>query len=162
MRCDGRPGARHTVAPVVTMVVAVAGLVACGGPVDRAAERVSAEATTRVADHAAGRAHPAGAARGAAGAVAFTASETVEVPGRPVAVVDTVGAGDTFHAALLAHLGRTGALTRESLSRLSRDAIGHALAYAAAAAAVTCGRRGADLPRAQDPEFRALLAQGQG
>jgi sugar/nucleoside kinase (ribokinase family) len=39
--------------------------------------------------------------RGGAGAVAFLGDKTIEVPGRDIKVVDTVGAGDTFSAALL-------------------------------------------------------------
>jgi fructokinase len=95
--------------------------------------------------------------RGAQGAIAFPrAGEPLEVPGRRVAVVDTVGAGDTFHAALLANLDATGSLTPDRLAALSRDRLGEALTYAAAAAAITCSRRGADLPRAA--EVAAALA----
>ncbi len=39
--------------------------------------------------------------RGAHGALAVTRSEVVDEPGRPVQVVDTVGAGDAFTAALI-------------------------------------------------------------
>lgn len=39
--------------------------------------------------------------RGADGAIAVTAEQTLEQPGIPVAVVDTVGAGDAFAAAVL-------------------------------------------------------------
>ncbi|MFZ4530698.1 MAG: carbohydrate kinase family protein [Alsobacter sp.] len=56
--------------------------------------------------------------RGAAGAIAFLDGLTVEVPGRTIAVADTVGAGDGFHAALLAGLGRRGMLTPEPLRML--------------------------------------------
>lgn len=39
--------------------------------------------------------------RGAAGAIAVTAQELCEAPGIPIQVVDTVGAGDAFTAALI-------------------------------------------------------------
>jgi fructokinase len=39
--------------------------------------------------------------RGAAGALVVTANEVIEVPGTPVTVVDTVGAGDAFTSALI-------------------------------------------------------------
>ena len=95
--------------------------------------------------------------RGAQGAIAFPRdAEPLEVPGRTVTVVDTVGAGDTFHAALLASLDASDSLTPDRLAALSRDRLGDALAYAVAAAAITCSRRGADLPRAA--EVAAALA----
>ncbi len=84
--------------------------------------------------------------RGGAGAVAFADGEPLEVPGRPVAVVDTVGAGDTVHAALLAGLDRRGMLAREAIGNLPRETLGELLADAVLASAITCQRRGADLP----------------
>jgi fructokinase len=90
--------------------------------------------------------------QGARGATAFGACGTVSVPGRSVTVRDTVGAGDTFHAALLARLATTGRLDAEAIAGLDRHGIGDLLAYASAAAAVTITRRGADLPSAADVE----------
>lgn len=88
--------------------------------------------------------------RGANGAVAFHESGELEVPGRKVHVVDTVGAGDTFHAAILASLSRGRALSRRKVAELSREGLFTALQYAVAASAITCSRRGADLPTASD------------
>lgn len=90
--------------------------------------------------------------QGARGATAFGTCGTVSVPGRSVAVRDTVGAGDTFHAALLARLSTTGRLDAEAIAGLDRHSVGDLLAYATAAAAVTITRRGADLPSAADVE----------
>jgi fructokinase len=90
--------------------------------------------------------------RGAAGAVAWTRRCRVAVPGVPVDVVDTVGAGDTFQAALLAGLSEAGALARDAVGELDERALGKALSAAAAAAAITCARRGADLPRRAEVE----------
>ncbi|WP_293800936.1 carbohydrate kinase [uncultured Bosea sp.] len=94
--------------------------------------------------------------RGEQGASAFSASGQVSVPGHKVAVRDTVGAGDTFHAALLARLEQTGRLTPQAVAALDSDAIAELLAYAAAAAAITVTRSGADLPRAA--EVDAVIA----
>ena len=85
--------------------------------------------------------------RGAAGASAWTRAGQVAVPPVPVAVVDTVGAGDTFQAALLTALAERGLLTRAALAGIGIDALTSALQFAARAAAITCSRRGADLPR---------------
>jgi len=84
---------------------------------------------------------------GERGVVAVTRSQlAVEVPAVPVTVVDTVGAGDTFQAGLLAWLQRAGKLTRQAVEGLAQDELVEALRFAARAAAVTCSRRGADLP----------------
>jgi fructokinase len=85
--------------------------------------------------------------RGGAGASAWTASQQVDVPGRAVTVIDTVGAGDTFQAALLTWLAEHRRLAPGALRGLGAAELRAALDFAAAAAALTCGRRGADLPR---------------
>lgn len=80
--------------------------------------------------------------RGAAGALLATRMHAVNVPALPVDVRDTVGAGDSFMAALLVGLLRApGPIAELGVADLER--LG---AYAAAAAAVTVGRVGADLP----------------
>jgi fructokinase len=85
--------------------------------------------------------------RGPDGATAVGAGAgRVDVPGRRVEVVDTVGAGDAFTSGLLAHLDRTGHLATSSLRTLGTDGLEAALAYAANVAASTCSREGADPP----------------
>lgn len=85
--------------------------------------------------------------RGAEGAWGWTRHAHVAVPPQPVAVVDTVGAGDSFQAALLAALAEAGALAPAALAALQAPALARVLGFAARAAALTCSRRGADLPR---------------
>lgn len=87
--------------------------------------------------------------RGAAGASAWIAGQPHTIPPVAVNVVDTVGAGDTFQAALLARLDELGALSIPALTDPAtlRQAAADALPFAARAAALTCSRRGADLPR---------------
>ena len=85
--------------------------------------------------------------RGAEGAIGFSARATVAMPPVAAKVVDTVGAGDTFQAALLTWAAETGRLTPATLANLDEAALREALGFAARAAAITCGRRGADLPR---------------
>ncbi|CAG0911865.1 unnamed protein product, partial [Cyprideis torosa] len=53
--------------------------------------------------------------RGAEGVDAYFGSEGLSVPARTVPVVDTVGAGDTFNAGVLAGLSRAGLLSRNAL-----------------------------------------------
>ncbi len=60
-------------------------------------------------------------------------------------VVDAVGAGDTFQASLLSELARMGN-PREIVHNLTQKQLDSMLTFAATAAAITCSRRGADLP----------------
>ncbi len=85
--------------------------------------------------------------RGAEGAWAWTARHHAAAAPLPVNLVDTVGAGDTFQAALLTALAERELLSREALRDLERDVLDEALRFATQAAAITCSRRGADLPR---------------
>ncbi len=84
---------------------------------------------------------------GGAGAHAWSSAGAVSVAAEPVDVVDTVGAGDSFLAALLTALDERGLGARDSLSALTSDDAERLLLFAATAAARTCARRGADLPR---------------
>jgi fructokinase len=87
--------------------------------------------------------------RGAAGAVWVGADDVVEVDALRVEVVDTIGAGDTFGAALLDSLwaaGRLDATRRGDLRSLSAREREDHLRHAARAAAVTVSRPGADPP----------------
>lgn len=85
--------------------------------------------------------------RGAHGAVAWTRGARVEVAGVPTNVVDTVGAGDSFQAALLAWFDERDLLTEASLASLDQARVLEAVRFAVTAAAITCSRAGADLPR---------------
>lgn len=84
--------------------------------------------------------------RGAGGAVAWTPEGVVEAPAAPAEVVDTIGAGDTFAAALLDGLWGSGALGGR-LDRVPARVWAAALARATRAAAITVTREGADPPR---------------
>lgn len=78
-----------------------------------------------------------------------SAAGMVQRPAVSVSVVDTVGAGDAFMAALIAGLGRRqlfGAARRAELAALDHGALSDLLDDAALAAALTCARAGADPP----------------
>jgi len=69
----------------------------------------------------------------------------VRVPTAPTTLVDTVGAGDSFHGGLLHHLAGAGELGGR-LESLDLDGLTEALRFAARVAAITCSRPGADPP----------------
>lgn len=88
--------------------------------------------------------------RGAEGATGYTKSLKVSVPSERVTVVDTVGAGDTFDAGILASLKMNDLLTKAKVASLGEEALRDALALGAKAAAVTVSRAGANPPWAHE------------
>jgi fructokinase len=84
--------------------------------------------------------------RGGKDATGYTKDHKVTVTPAQVKVVDTVGAGDTFNAGILASLHEQGALSKSHIASLSEAEIRGALALGAAAAAVTVSRAGANPP----------------
>jgi fructokinase len=67
-------------------------------------------------------------------------------PAVKVVMADTVGAGDTFQAALIAWLTEQQFDSIDGLQQLSRDQIDAMLGFAIRAAALTCTKTGPDLP----------------
>lgn len=85
--------------------------------------------------------------KGGDGAMAYLADgERVEAAARRVDVVDTVGAGDTFNAGVLAKLSQMGCLTKAGIATLSSEDALAALRLGAEVAAVTVSRAGANPP----------------
>lgn len=64
----------------------------------------------------------------------------------PVKVADTIGAGDTFHAAFLSYLELNGKMSRAALSALTEAELTSALFFANKAASLVCSKRGAEPP----------------
>lgn len=119
--------------------------VVCGtGDLDAALDRLLA-----------GGARLAVITRGADGAVAATAGARLSVPGFAVEVVDTLGAGDAFVAALLA------GIATEAVPE-SAGALAELVRRACAAGALACRRLGAipALPSAE--ELREFLRRADG
>ena len=84
--------------------------------------------------------------KGSKGSVGYTKRSKVSVAPEPVKVVDTVGAGDTVNAAVLASLHDQGALTKARIASLTEAEIHAALTLSAKAAAITVSRAGANPP----------------
>jgi len=84
--------------------------------------------------------------KGASGLTGFTEDGEVSVPGVKVEVVDTVGAGDTVGAILVE------AIVKYGIDNLVGTTLESALKRAAAAAAITCSRAGANPPTLKELE----------
>ncbi|NCM96587.1 MAG: carbohydrate kinase [Rhodobacterales bacterium] len=87
---------------------------------------------------------------GATGARAVTATQDRFVAAQKVTVADTVGAGDTFNAGVLAALHRAKALHKPALATLPDATLDAALTLGTRAAAVTVSRAGANPPWADE------------
>ncbi|MGB8623448.1 MAG: carbohydrate kinase [Paracoccaceae bacterium] len=87
---------------------------------------------------------------GATGAHAFSTGAEVFLPANPVEVVDTVGAGDTFNAGVLAALQAGSRLNKTGLADIGAEAMREALSLGIRAAAVTVSRAGANPPWAKE------------
>lgn len=93
--------------------------------------------------------------RGAQGPVLLNRQGREELQGEPVDVADTVGAGDSFMAALIAGLSQLdllGAFARPRLAALTPDELRVLAVYANRAAAITCSRPGANPPSSAELE----------
>lgn len=72
--------------------------------------------------------------------------EIVEVTANEIAVIDTIGAGDTFAAALITQLLEKSWINKNALENLSSDDLTEILTNCSAASAITCSRQGANPP----------------
>jgi fructokinase len=83
---------------------------------------------------------------GEGGCYARRGAVEFRLPAPPVAVVDTVGAGDAFTSGLLLRLSELGCVSRDALADAPGETIRDALDFATRAATLTCTRAGADPP----------------
>lgn len=110
------------------------------GPVDDAVARWAAEGPLAIV-----------LTRGGDGLEVLTSTGLrIAVPSTPVAVADTIGAGDTVHGAVLAWLHQHGVRSRTDLTELGESDWRAVLEYAAKAAAITVSRSGAEPPYAAE------------
>jgi fructokinase len=75
------------------------------------------------------------------GSVIKAQAPVVDLP-----VMDTIGAGDTFHGAFLSWLEIHGKMSRKAIAGLSEKELWEALWFANKAASLVCGRQGAEPP----------------
>lgn len=89
--------------------------------------------------------------KGSDGSSLLSSKAKVDIDTPKIKTIDTVGAGDTYQAALLDSVGNLfrqfGKEWPEQLTAGKLTEIGN---YSAAAAAITCSRQGADLPTRSD------------
>jgi fructokinase len=79
-------------------------------------------------------------------------SFTATAPVVEVTVADTIGAGDTFHAAFLSWLELHGKMSRSALSALTETELHDALFFANKAASLVCSKHGAEPPTMAEME----------
>ena len=85
--------------------------------------------------------------RGGDGTSTFIGDDRIDIPAEKLPqLADTVGAGDTFSAALLAGLAENGALSPSGLTKLPHDGLCSLLQRASIAAALNCTRAGCNPP----------------
>ena len=95
--------------------------------------------------------------RGGAGVLAVTADLALERPATQIALVDTVGAGDSFTAGLLDGLRGAdllGGARHHALAAIDEPTLTGVLDEAGRVAAITCSRPGADLPTRAELDAR--------
>lgn len=95
--------------------------------------------------------------RGERGASCYRGGLRLDVPAPSIKLVDTVGAGDTFMASLLAALAGFGALgstPRDRLAALTESQLVQALNESVIAAGIACERRGCQPPTLKEIEGR--------
>ena len=86
--------------------------------------------------------------RGTNGALAWhSKAGAIQADAPPVKVVDTIGAGDSFQAALLVALREQGCIQRAKLRDIGAAELRRAVSFACRCAAITCTRAGADPPQ---------------
>jgi fructokinase len=86
------------------------------------------------------------------GSITRVSAPVVDLP-----VIDTIGAGDTFHGAFLAWLERKEKMSRPALASLTETELYNALFFANKAASIVCSRHGAEPPTLREVE--ALKAE---
>jgi fructokinase len=112
-----------------------------GAGLEKSVEKILALGGTRSASRL------AAVTLGADGAMAILGNRLrITVPVIDLPVIDTIGAGDTFHGALLAWLEKNGRMSRKALSSLTEHELREALVFANKAASIVCSRKGANPP----------------
>ena len=83
---------------------------------------------------------------GRQGSSVYTAGFAASVEAAPVQVVDTIGAGDSFMAALLVWLDEHNVQSRVAVKDLGRNEWDSALGFSSKVSGIVCTRKGADPP----------------
>ncbi len=83
---------------------------------------------------------------GSEGAEVFTQKQHLRINSHKAKVIDTVGAGDSFQAALLVALAENKALNKQTLQALNHESLNQLLDFASQVAGIVVSRRGADIP----------------
>jgi len=88
--------------------------------------------------------------KGGDGAQLWSQTDTATVETPKIVVADTVGAGDTFQTSLIDQLLTLREESSDWAAQLTAQKLEEIGTFAAAAAAITCSRQGADLPNREE------------
>lgn len=88
--------------------------------------------------------------QGEKGAVGLCCKGVVQVPAAEIVMVDSVGAGDSFQAALLHSLNQTQYFEKTMLGDIDLPELEKILKFSVRASGLTCTKKGADLPYAHE------------
>lgn len=91
--------------------------------------------------------------QGGSGPIGYAVGVRVAAPAPRIAVTDTVGAGDSFMAAMLAWCDEHRMLGRQAIAGFTASQVEGLLQFAARAAAITCTRVGANPPSRVDVDL---------
>jgi len=89
---------------------------------------------------------------GKTGALLITKANRISSHLYDLPVADTIGAGDTFHGAMLSYLYRNNWIDRDRLNNLTKEQLTDIGNYANKAAGINCSRSGANPPTANEME----------
>jgi fructokinase len=87
---------------------------------------------------------------------------SVRAPAVDLPVADTIGAGDTFHGALLAWFEMKGRMSRDGIVALGENELHEGLVFANKAASIVCSRTGANPPTLAEVEALDVAGHGKG
>ena len=84
--------------------------------------------------------------KGSSGSTLYTDKFKIKIKPFKIKVLDTVGAGDIYHAGMISYLHKNKLLTKKKLNKITKNEWVECLNFASKAAAINCNREGCNPP----------------